>query len=247
MKYGFVYIWYDCKHKRYYIGAHWGTEDDGYICSSPWMKQAYAKRPCDFKRRIISRVYTCKKDMFDEEARWHSFIRDDELKIRYYNIKRHGDRHWSTDPDKALTVSEKISKANKGRVAPNKGKKVSDITKAKLREANAKQFSDEGQRELRRAKALEQWATPEYRKQQVAAKRGLKQSDDTIRKRKETWNRTGFKPSDVGFKDGHTPWNKGKLNPQLSQSRWWNDGRINKRCISCPGPTFYLGRIKNGS
>lgn len=40
-KYGFVYIWRDKKHNRYYIGCHWGTTDDGYICSSPWMKQAY--------------------------------------------------------------------------------------------------------------------------------------------------------------------------------------------------------------
>ena len=33
-KYGFVYIWFDRKHKRYYIGCHWGHEDDGYVCSS---------------------------------------------------------------------------------------------------------------------------------------------------------------------------------------------------------------------
>ena len=38
-KYGFVYIWYDRKHKRYYIGCRWGTENDGYICSSSWMKK----------------------------------------------------------------------------------------------------------------------------------------------------------------------------------------------------------------
>ena len=36
VKYGFVYIWYDRKHHRYYIGCHWGTIDDGYICSSNW-------------------------------------------------------------------------------------------------------------------------------------------------------------------------------------------------------------------
>lgn len=28
-KYGFVYIWRDRKYNRYYIGCHWGREDDG--------------------------------------------------------------------------------------------------------------------------------------------------------------------------------------------------------------------------
>ena len=27
-KHGFVYIWFDRKHRRFYIGSHWGTEDD---------------------------------------------------------------------------------------------------------------------------------------------------------------------------------------------------------------------------
>lgn len=115
MKYGFVYIWYDRKHKRYYIGAHWGSEDDGYICSSPWMKQAYNKRPNDFKRRILSKIYTSRQDMFNEEAKWQSLIKDSELRIRYYNIKRHGDRHWSTDENKALAVKEKIKASDNTR------------------------------------------------------------------------------------------------------------------------------------
>ena len=86
-KYGVVYIWRDSKHKRYYIGAHWGTENDGYICSSPWMKRAYKLRPNDFKRRILTRVYTNRQEMFDEEAKWQNFIKDEELRIRYYNIR----------------------------------------------------------------------------------------------------------------------------------------------------------------
>lgn len=114
MDYGFIYIWYDRKHKRYYIGCHWGHIDDGYVCSSPWMKQAYSKRPHDFRRRILSIVTTSRQDMFDEEARWQSMIKDEELRVRYYNIKRHGDRHWSIDPYKHLSVRQKISKANRG-------------------------------------------------------------------------------------------------------------------------------------
>ena len=66
-KYGFIYIWRDRKHKRYYIGSHWGTEDDGYICSSPWMSQAYKHRPNDFKRRILQRVCSNRKDLLELE------------------------------------------------------------------------------------------------------------------------------------------------------------------------------------
>ena len=131
-KYGFVYIWRDRKHKRYYIGAHWGTEDDGYICSSPWMNRAYKLRPNDFKRRILVRVYTNRQEMFYEEAKWQNFIKDDELRIRYYNIKRHGDKHWSSNPNTSLTVREKISKANKGKISPNKGITLSEETKKKI-------------------------------------------------------------------------------------------------------------------
>lgn len=115
MKYGFVYIWFDRKHRRYYIGAHWGTEDDGYVCSSSWMKQAFAKRPGDFKRKILTRIYTNRKDMFDEEARWQSLIKDEELKTRYYNVRRHGDKHWSADPSKTLLVKEKLKASDNTR------------------------------------------------------------------------------------------------------------------------------------
>jgi hypothetical protein len=134
MKYGFVYIWYDRKHKRYYVGAHWGSEDDGYVCSSPWMNRAYKIRSQDFKRRILARIYTNKQDMFDEESRWQNYIKDEELKIKYYNIRRHGDRHWSVDKNKSLSVSQKISKANKGKPSPNKGKTLSEETKKKISE-----------------------------------------------------------------------------------------------------------------
>ena len=68
-KYGFVYIWRDKKRKMYYIGSHWGTEDDGYICSSDRMRKAYRRRPDDFKRRVISRIDTNREELLDEEHR----------------------------------------------------------------------------------------------------------------------------------------------------------------------------------
>lgn len=93
-KYGFVYIWRDRKHKRYYIGAHWGTEDDGYICSSKWMLKAYKIRSQDFKRRILQRIYKSKKETFNAEEKWLQLIKDEELKNKYYNCVRYVSAYW---------------------------------------------------------------------------------------------------------------------------------------------------------
>jgi hypothetical protein len=134
MKYGFVYIWYDRKHKRYYIGSHWGREDDGYICSSRWMRKAYRRRPQDFKRRIISRVIKGRGDLLQEEYKWLQLISDNEIGKKYYNLTKHLNGHWVTDEEKRLTISEKLSKANKGKPSPNKGKTLSEETKKKVSE-----------------------------------------------------------------------------------------------------------------
>lgn len=125
MDYGFVYLWYDRKHKRYYVGCHWGSEDDGYICSSKWMKDSYKRRPDDFKRRVLSRVYTNKKDLLEEEFRWLSMIKKEELHHRYYNLHNHHFNHWSTDEVSKLSVGEKIS------AAPNRAENISKALKGK--------------------------------------------------------------------------------------------------------------------
>lgn len=51
MKYGIVYLWYDKFESKFYIGCHWGTKDDGYICSSSWMKRAYNKKTTRFYKK----------------------------------------------------------------------------------------------------------------------------------------------------------------------------------------------------
>jgi hypothetical protein len=107
-KYGFVYIWYDKYRKMYYVGCHWGREDDGYICSSDRMRDAYRRRPHDFKRRIIARIYTSKQDMFLEEQRWFTMIKPEELKVRYYNLNIIW-KHWLLNSDKTVSIREKIS------------------------------------------------------------------------------------------------------------------------------------------
>ena len=74
-KYGFVYIWYDRKRKMYYIGCHWGTTNDGYICSSKRMRDNYRNRPQDFKRRIL-RSNIEREKLLEEEFKWLDLIGD---------------------------------------------------------------------------------------------------------------------------------------------------------------------------
>lgn len=112
-KYGFVYIWFDRKHKRYYIGSHWGKENDGYICSSTWMRNSYKYRPEDFKRRIIARVYDSKANLLKKEYEYLSLIESSELGVRYYNLTNHLNGHWMTDEEYAKTLSERISQKTK--------------------------------------------------------------------------------------------------------------------------------------
>lgn len=172
-KYGFVYIWYDRKHKRYYIGCHWGLENDGYICSSSNMKSAYNRRPSDFKRKILNRIYTNKQELLEEEYRWLSKIKTEEIGKKYYNLHNHHFGHWSTDENSKLTVGQKISASplrNQRISEANKGKRVSEETKQKLREANKKQFQNIDQIDIRKQKSKELWSNPEYIEKQNKAR-----------------------------------------------------------------------------
>lgn len=128
-KYGFVYIWFDKKHKRFYIGSHYGTTDDGYVCSSSWMKQAYKHRPQDFKRRIL-KTNIERSELIDNEYYWLSFIKENELGKRYYNLASKRVTHWHVDEQQRLLVNTKISLANKGKIVSNETKqKISEATK----------------------------------------------------------------------------------------------------------------------
>jgi len=142
-KYGFVYIWRDSKRKMFYIGSHWGTEDDGYVCSSNRMRNVYKRRPQDFKRRIITRVYTNRKELLEIEEKWLQKIK---VKSRYYNIKYNTSFSPSIEYSKILTTEERKEKFGfwKGKSSPLKGKKLSNEHIEKMRKANlGKKYSAE--------------------------------------------------------------------------------------------------------
>jgi len=146
---GFIYIWFDRKHKRYYIGSHWGTEDDGYICSSNWMRTSYKRRPQDFKRRIIKRIDTSRIDLLTEENRYLSMIKQEEMKPknsspRYYNLNTKTWKNWHNDDETRKTIGQKISASKKGKKTGPRDPSIGEaISKAK-RESFARRQAELG-------------------------------------------------------------------------------------------------------
>jgi hypothetical protein len=169
-KYGFVYIWFDRKHKRYYVGCHWGFVDDGYICSSPWMKKTYKNRPQDFKRRILKNNIHSKNEMYDEEMRWLKMIKISEIKPsnefpRYYNLNIKNNETWHKYDDSIKNVGQKISISKKGKktgaCSPEKAAAISIAKKQKNRK-----FTEEHKEKLRQAKIGMKYS--DERKQEIS-------------------------------------------------------------------------------
>lgn len=193
-KYGFIYIWYDRKHKKYYIGSHWGTENDGYICSSRNMKKNYKRRPQDFKRRIVERVTTDRKELLETEDKWLQLATKNPT--RYYNKNFKTGGYWWLNEKTKKEVAKKVSEGNKGKVPWIKGKTHSKETRRKIKEARSKQVISHSE---------------ETRRKISKAHKGKKVSEETRRKisinsrnmSQETKDKIG-----MGAK-GRIPWNKG--------------------------------------
>lgn len=131
------------KKKKFYVGCHWGTEDDGYVCSSKLMRNAYAYDKTIFKRRVVQRVYTNRQDLLEIEHKWLAQIKDEELGKKFYNMTKKHFGHWSTDEhlrEKAIKKmsGRKWSEESKLKMVGNKngaGKVCSEEKKRKISEA----------------------------------------------------------------------------------------------------------------
>ncbi|NDB60691.1 hypothetical protein EB001_19935 [bacterium] len=153
-KYGFIYVWYDKKNKKFYVGRHWGTDSDGYICSSKSMREAHRRRPEDFKRRIVSKTDN-KNDLIIEEQRWLNMINPNEVGNRYYNKTLKATTPSTTGFKHSNESKRKISESNKGKIR-------SEEFKQKLRESANRQFSDPEQRKILSDKSKELWKDEDY-------------------------------------------------------------------------------------
>jgi hypothetical protein len=199
-KSGFIYIWYDKKHKRFYIGSHWGTEEDGYICSSTWMRNAYKRRPTDFKRRILERNIQDKKDLLQIEDKILRKIPFEKLGVRYYNLKNHaqgnhscphreetkrkmseaqlGERNHMFGQTHSEEARKKISIAGTGRVWSQQSKdKLSKIKKQKIASGEiviiGHKHTEEAKNKIR-----------EKRKQQIFSEQDKKKMSESAKGRK---------------------------------------------------------------
>jgi hypothetical protein len=214
-KYGFVYIWYDKKRKMFYVGCHWGHVDDGYICSSNRMRDAYRRRPNDFKRRILEKYIDDKKTLLEYEYKWLSKIKKHELNEKYYNVYNHHFSHWMNGDEYSTQkhpmygkkhteeTKKKISESGKGRTPWNKDKTgvYSEETLKKMGEKHlgnsyntGKKHSEESKQKMSEAHlGVETWNK---------GKTGV-YSEETLKKMSES-------------SKGQNAWNKGKTCPQLA-------------------------------
>lgn len=83
---GFVYIWMNTRSRKFYIGSHMGTTDDGYVGSGTLFAIKYYKEPENFKRRILQYVSGDVLDIRAAEEKWLALIEDGCLHgVKYYN------------------------------------------------------------------------------------------------------------------------------------------------------------------
>lgn len=238
--YGFVYIWYDRKHKRFYIGSHWGTEDDGYICSSNWMRDAYRRRPDDFKRRIIEKSYN-RKILLEIEHKWLSLIPSSELGKGYYNLRKHMYGHWTTDNEKMLTLPEKISKKTK------EAMQRPDIKERHLVAMRSKTYTQSRETKEKRRNTMIQTMSKKFPTENRLQRLdwGSEELNQIYaEKSKELWNnRSSEEKASIGEKISKSlEKSKAERSAKVSELKWWNNGINNKRSKTCPGPEWFPGR-----
>jgi len=196
-------------------------------------------------------------------------ITDDELGIKYYNLSRRT-KHWSSDDYYALPIRERIAARTKDAMSrsdvrlryeeglKNRNTRSQDLDVRKKRSetmrrtlaikfadlrANRRHAPKFGSKEYREnmKKALsDTWAnrSPEEKavigakisERNLGKKRRLGQTNTEEHRKKIS---EGLKSSDA--MKSHAA--------RISRSKWWNDGRVNRRSEECPGEDFMIGKL----
>ena len=162
MSEAFVYLWFDSKNRKFYLGKHKGTPDDGYTHSSTVM-ESFDVPPPHMKRRILA--YGTDEEMCLLE---HELLKNRKGKKwdRYYNqslgspwLDQWGEnnpsyKHGMTgDPEWNKKIKKDYYEKNKEKFS-EKSKKYYEENKEKLRERhnqwweNNKEIQNERRRKL---------------------------------------------------------------------------------------------------
>jgi hypothetical protein len=233
-KYGFVYIWRDCKHNRYYIGSHWGTETDGYVCSSRWMKKTYKRRPQDFKRKILVKIYSTKKQLLEQEYKWLSLISDEELGKKYYNFTKHKNGHWTAE-DYEKDIRKRISLKTKEAM---QNPEVKHNFKEGLKTRDCR--SSDVEVRTKRSESMKKTMAEKFPNRKQRDKFGSEEyCKNMAEKTKQLWQNPGHRES-VGKKISQSL--IGRPSP-VKNTFWWNNGLKNTRKAECPGPEWVRGKL----
>lgn len=194
--FGFVYVWYDLWRKKLYIGSHMGAYDDGYVCSSQLMRQAHARRPSDFIRRIVHwHPNEDSKSLREIETKWLQLIPDDEIGKKFYNLKKVGDGRCALSMKRQWTPERRAAHAEKLRAKWEQGtfdRRKSPWTnaqraahsqkiKAKWQDPahHAKVFTEETRQRMSES-AQKRWSDPELAHAQAAVMRSKKLTSDSL-------------------------------------------------------------------
>ena len=184
----FVYLWFDRKHHVSIIGSHWGSEDDSYVCSSSSMKNAYKRRPHDFRRRVIVKIAD-RKELLLEEQRWLDMIKDDEIGKKYYNLRKDVIKaHWTINDGKRKTIGEKISAAKQNMPEESRIRLSKSLKEFYENHPERKQVPPSPKGKIR---------SPETRKRMSEGMKGKKKramSEEHKQKLREASLRAGCKP-----------------------------------------------------
>ena len=139
--------------------------------------------------------------LLDQEFKWLSFINEEELGKKYYNLRKHKWGHWSTDVDKRLTIGQKISSSpdRKDNISKaNKGKKRSESFKDNLKQSATKQWQDPVNRHSASEKSKQLWQDENYVKKVLESRNKTGITDSMRQARSENmkrinklrWNKT---------------------------------------------------------
>ena len=164
MTYGFVYITINLKNGKMYIGAHRGSEQDGYLGSGKLFLKALKKYGREmFEQRILSFAEN-EDNLFDLEKKFifeYNAVEDKN----FYNTTAGGKNpvmFGEANPFFGKThsdeIKQKMSEARKGRIISEETKKkTSNSLKGKK-----KNFSEETRKALS-DRFADMWNDPKFR------------------------------------------------------------------------------------